>query len=51
MSHRVLDNKLISLGPFHEIYIDGPAIRDSEEYGWKDMTAMRFGSLSTPTTT
>ena len=39
MSHRVLDNKLISLGPFHEIYIDGPAIRDSEEYGWKDMTA------------
>lgn len=39
MSHRVLDNKIISLGPFHEIYIDGPAIRDSVEYGWKDMTA------------
>lgn len=36
---KVLDNKLISLGPFHEIYIDGPEIWDSDEYGWSDMTA------------
>lgn len=36
---KVLDNKIISLGPLHKILIDGPPLRDSEEYAWRDMTA------------
>lgn len=36
---KVLDNKIISFGPYHQLLVDGPELKDSTEYGWKDMTA------------